>query len=785
MNRMTRMVSPDPDGSGPLQSSVTILEYDLLGHLIRTVDAAGSETRMTYDSMGRVLTQTDDASQVTRSEYDIAGNLIAFTDPKGNTTRYKYDLRGRMTQTVAADGGTTIYEYDVADNLVALTDSVGNRTRYKYDPRNRVIEEIDPLGKSIRYEYDGVGNLAKKIDRNNRTTTFSYDAANRLTQERWLNPDGTEANTIDYVYDKVGNLLRVQDVSSRLTFTYDSLNRPALASNSGTPGAPAVDILYAYDAASNITSVSDRILGVPSGVTQYTYDARNRMKSVSQHGSGVDPKLVDFVYNELGQFTQIDRFSDLQRTSLVARTHYSYDDLNRLTSLTHGTASTPRSLAFYDYEYDSANRITAITDIDGRTQYQYDMTDQLIRATRGATDPRGNESYTYDKNGNRVSSHLASHYTTGSANRLLSDGKYTYQYDAEGNTTRRVTITTGETRDFTWDHRNRLVRLTDKSSGGTIVNEASYIYDAINRRIAKLVDVDGTGPLSTHVDHYAYDREHIVLEFTDPDGPNSNAQPALSTRNVFGPQIDMIIAQEQQAPRDVQWLMADHLGSIRLVLSEDLHFENIAYDSFGNPLGATISNYGFSGREFDTETQLYYYRSRYYCSQSGVFLSEDSLRHTNHDGHNLHSYVANQPTVAVDPFGTDSYMTVIGDGLANLLSGISRATPFVPGPFATADYLTNPEKAQQEFSKVISRIYKLQQEEQQLILLIDAYKKLKSGPNTCSTYSEWAQQQIELSRIISSSETKLLKTRLLIRSEIFWLVSNMPMNGFNLSLEVA
>jgi RHS repeat-associated protein len=41
-----------------------------------------------------------------------------------------------------------------------------------------------------------------------------------------------------------------------------------------------------------------------------------------------------------------------------------------------------------------------------------------------------------------------------------------------------------------------------------------------------------------------------------------------------------------------------------------------------NPINTTI----FTGRQFDPESQVYYYRARYYSPQIGRFLSRDPLR---------------------------------------------------------------------------------------------------------------------------------------------------------------
>jgi RHS repeat-associated protein len=655
MNRMTKMTSPDPDGDGPLIASSTLFEYNAFGQLLRTVDARGSESTMTYDAMGRMETQTNDAGKIARNSYDLAGNRIAVTDSNGNTTRYKYDARKRMTESTAADGGVTRYEYDLANNLTSLTDPVGNRTQFRYDSRNRMIEEIDPLGKSILYEYDGVGKIATKTDRNNRTTSFEYDDANRLVKETWRNADYTTANIITYSYDKAGNLLGVQDQASKLSYKYDALSRPIEVTNAGTPSAPLVELDYEFDPVGNIETVTDTIFGSLAGTTSYTYDGQNRMSSVSQGGISVDPKLVDFVYNELGQFSQIDRHNDLQRSSLVARSRYSYDDLNRLTALTHGSVTSPRSLAFYDYEYDAADRIIAITDTVGRTDFRRDATNQATAVSRGNSDPRGSETYRYDRNGNRTSSHLAASYTTGVGNKLMSDGTYEYTYDGEGNLILRTETQSGTYRVFDYDHRNRMVRVTDRSTGGVALKQVEMIYDAGDRRISQTVDADGAASGLATTEHYIYDGEHIILEFIDADGPGSAAQPISKVRNLFGPVIDMILAQEQISTGETNWVLTDHLGTIRdLIGNMGQQVLDLQYDSFGNLRSSssptTVTRYGFTGREFDNSLGLYYYRARYYSPELGRFLQEDPIAYTAQDA-NLYRYVFNQPAEHTDPSG--------------------------------------------------------------------------------------------------------------------------------------
>ena len=79
----------------------------------------------------------------------------------------------------------------------------------------------------------------------------------------------------------------------------------------------------------------------------------------------------------------------------------------------------------------------------------------------------------------------------------------------------------------------------------------------------------------------------------------------------------------------------------------------VSEGTFGDPLvgsGLTLPQIGFTGREFDSETGLMYYRARYYDPQMGRFLSEDPIGFGGGDS-NLSRYVLNSPYGYRDPSG--------------------------------------------------------------------------------------------------------------------------------------
>jgi RHS repeat-associated protein len=619
--------------------------YDAAGNLISETDARGNKTQYSYDAMGRRIKTIDALGGETDQAYDQNGNVISTTDPLGHTTQYQYDARNRLVTTIDANGAATRYTYDDNGDTTSITDAVGNTTQFAYDQRGRLIRLTDPLGKTIQYQYDGANNLIDKIDRDGREIQYQYDELNNAIQETWVGG----SNIVHYHYDLAGNGTSTSDAFSSLTDSYNARNQLVGEDNSGTPGAPHVALGYGFDPAGNLLSVVDTVNGQSDAQTNYQYDAANRTIQVTQSGTGVTPERVNFTYTPTNTISTIDRFSDLAGTQLVVHSAYSYDALNRITGLTHTHGST--TLASYTYTFDAAGNVTQISDIDGTSTFGYDPTGQITSAA--FTDGHNpNRSYSWDANGNPQGTGVV----IGPDNRLSSDGSFSYQYDVEGNLILRTETANGKTRQFVWDYRNRLVSVADKDAGGTMAQQVDFTYDTLDRRISKRVREAGGSDVITY---FAYEHDRVLLDFVDSDGPGPNP-PTLAMRYLQGPGTDRELAQ-QDANGNVLWLLSDPLGSIRDLADQSGTVRNhLILDAFGklifqtNP--AVKSRYLFAGREFDSETGLYFNRARYYDPRTGRFLSEDPLRFAGNDL-NLYRYVRNNPLLGVDPSGLFNLLT--------------------------------------------------------------------------------------------------------------------------------
>lgn len=191
-------------------------------------------------------------------------------------------------------------------------------------------------------------------------------------------------------------------------------------------------------------------------------------------------------------------------------------------------------------------------------------------------------------------------------------------------------MTSDGTKTYFWNALNQLVEVKEDTT--TI---ATFEYDGGGRRTEKVA----AG--LTHT--YIYDAEDIIEERIT--GSSSD-----TLRYYHGAGIDEPLARKNTS--DVlTYYLADHLGSI---VQETSASGSVAlereYDAWGVLMqGETVSGYSFTGREWDTEIDVYAYRARYYSPTVGRWLSEDPIGLAG--GNHLSAYVSNNPTRLIDPFG--------------------------------------------------------------------------------------------------------------------------------------
>jgi RHS repeat-associated protein len=421
---------------------------------------------------------------------------------------------------------------------------------------------------------------------------------------------------VNYTYDNDSRLTQVTDPTGTYQFTFDNMGRlTGTSTQYAFLTSRSFTTSYGYDAASNRTSFTDP----ESGASSYVYDTLNRLQTLTPptaYGTG----SFGFGYDALSRRTSLTRPN-------TVNTSYSYDNLSRLLSVTHAIGSA--TLDGATYTVDSAGNRTAKSDLYAgvTTNYGYDAIYELLNAAQGGS---STESYTYDPVGNRLTNLGSASWTYNTSNELTARPNDTYTFDFNGNATGMANAS--GTTSYSWDFENRLTSVTLPGSGGTV----SFKYDPFGRRIYK------SSSIGTSI--YAYDGDDVTEE--------TNATGSVVARYARTQNIDEPLAQLRSGT--TSYYETDGLRSVTSLSNAAGAIANsYTYDSFGNlaaSTGTIQNSFRYTGREFDSETGLYFYRRRYYDPSAGRFLNEDPLGWAAGNT-SFYPYVRNNPGSLNDPFG--------------------------------------------------------------------------------------------------------------------------------------
>jgi YD repeat-containing protein len=228
---------------------------------------------------------------------------------------------------------------------------------------------------------------------------------------------------VSYGYDDIGRRTSITypGGSNQVTYAYDNANRLTSVtdwnSNSTT---------YSYDDAGRMTSTT-----LPAGtgiVSTNSYDNANRLTGITHVKNGsTTVASVAYTLDDVGNRTQ--------RVDQQGTHTYAYDDLYRLTSVTHpGPATTT-------YDFDAFGNRTEMVVGAASTTSDYDDADRLTEVTPPS--PASPISYTWDDNGDltaRGSDSFSWDYEDRMVSATVNSVTTTFAYRGDGLRDSRVVI---------------------------------------------------------------------------------------------------------------------------------------------------------------------------------------------------------------------------------------------------------------------------------------------------------------------------------------------------------
>ena len=704
-------------------SVVEQYEYTPLGRKTTVTDGNENKYRYNYNEFGRLVNETNRLEDSQYYFYDDEGSLKEKKDFEAKTTAYKYDYAARTKTVYYPDGSTEVYEYSAGGNLLHVTGETGTIS-YTYNKAGLPVSQVDhTAGETTYYSYNKAG-LKSKVQSDSRTIAYTYGKNGEVTKVE----DYTSKMSVTLTYDVMGRETkrRYKNGVSENT-VYDSIGRVILKSETDVYGKISFAESYVYDSEGRRTIT----VNAAGGVTVYKYNERGELQAVYypysenlEHEAkkealeaGLYPKYpgyewYDYSAEEAGMIRQawsrIYKNTPLwqQKGQRVWSEQYTYDNnSNRLTKTTqYGTIN---------YTYDDENRlrysgreklVNLEEEIGGRITFREN--EEIYHAATAdsvsySTDSLKGTRFTYDKNGNMLSSenlYSVKFFDYNANNRMklstvtdLTEHTYTattYAYDGLGR--RTLTQTEGHTATRTlYDGTGfEILRQGTADSNGSFVN-----YTEAQNRYSPYNPYGGGyyGNRWGYADYFYYlffggiwgfgagghgsnggkeeAPEYLTIENMYPLYANGTVAGSYKEDLVYSPHqhywnswtnfwgADTSRHDDYATYKETLYFGTDILGSVRSTTdSRSVNSGSVSYDVFGSPYRRTGSfqnseslDFGYLGKPYNATTELYDYGFRDYSPGTARFTTVDPIR----DGRNWYSYVLNDPVNFVDLWGLE------------------------------------------------------------------------------------------------------------------------------------
>ena len=726
----------DYDPAGRLASVSGILgsnskltyEYNPRGLLAKKTDALGNQYFYTYDSVARTRTTWFNKVKIKTETYDENRQIVETgyplsTGDGGEATKLsRYDSNRLKvyaqagTQTQGVNWTNETSSYDLSNKLQSRVksgwDGVQKTEAFVRDLFNKVVsserqlqdkngplttatsstlkrngvgllvEEVNPLEDARTYRYDPVGNMKRKTDFDGTEIDYCFDAIRRVTKMNYEDADGCNV-VVSYTYEEGSNLLKsiqqTRDGSHAAEQAYSYTLDGKLESTTYPDGKV---LQWCYDPAHGRL---DHTIDACGNKTQYSYDKYGRVVKIAMSDYSVtlsylDPKTggsnsgqiaslrysngthIRFSYNQL-HLPKTIVATDASGGELMT-VSYGYDLTRSLaTSIAYSSGVIKDENANYisNYTYNSIGRLTGEIDTspDGKTvlsatSYTYDAADNVISKSVTAASETTITNYCYDTDNKLVS------ITVG-------DKRFVQHYDKRGNME-----ADGFGNTYSYNALNQLVAFKDAAGIQT-----AYTYYPNGLRESKVIG--GAQPVVFYYDHSK--NPNIINEI---QGDVCAGYLMLGNQRF----VRLLQRADGTAP---EYIIQDRKNVLLVIDQEDNPLAVYNFDAYGEgrsfsgdvpspPFSISDNPFKYSKQYQDSESGLYYLRSRYYDPRIMRFINRDSIQIFNH-----FSYADADPVMFSDRSGHAPWWNYLVSALVAIASvAVTILTAGAAAPAAAA-----------------------------------------------------------------------------------------------------
>ena len=423
---------------------------------------------------------------------------------------------------------------------------------------------------------------------------------------------------IDYSYACMDNISSITKEDESLEYSYDG----DLVTNIIQSGVLNQTVNFIYNNDFDITSIT-----YAGATSSLSYDLDGLL--ISSSGFIINRNALNGLAESVSDtILRVDRvfngYSEIDNTSYALNSNplFSYEILNR----------------------DEVGRVTAKRETLNSQSLEYGYSyDDLGRLTQVTKDSIVTESYSYDTNGNRVSTTSTERGINEIASYKLDDtvetfGNIGYIFDEDGYLKLKNSID-GDT-TYSYARTGELLEVLKPDT--TIIN---YTHDPLGRRVAKSIN----GEI---IEKYLWLDRTTLLAIYD-------GQDNLISRFNYA---DSRVPYSMESNNQTYYLAYDQVGSLRAVSDSSGNIvKEISYDSFGNILTDSDESFkipfGFAGGLHDTDINLVRFGFRDYDPNIGKWTAKDPILFEGGDS-NLYGYVLNDPINLVDVDGLNPLIIV-------------------------------------------------------------------------------------------------------------------------------